>query len=217
MEEIWIIGVGYFGQMAFRQLSKACKDRQFVLVDPVSDNLRSCKTSQATLEVSDGIDYIEKHLSPSGGPDWIIPALPVHLAAEWFLLHLGPNRLRRIELPVALELMVPNPFRGCEGNLYVSHADFRCPENCDEPRDTCSITGEVRQQNMYDVLANVNLDFFKPLNIRSHQLGPGIGGYRPEQLLQLMHRVDQTRGAVLLSTACRCHGVITGLERLPEE
>ena len=214
MEEIWIIGVGRFGQIAFQRLSKADKNRHFVLVDPVAENLRNFKDSTASLEISGGIEFLEKHLTVGRKPDWIIPALPVHLAAEWFLSHLGPERLQRVPLPHELDQMVPNPFRGDEGNLYVSHADFRCPEDCDEPRDICSITLEKRKENMYDVLANLGVEQFKPMNIRSHQLGPGIGGYRPDDLFDLMESVDQARGSIMVSTACRCHGVITGLERL---
>jgi Trk K+ transport system NAD-binding subunit len=85
MEEIWIIGVGRFGQIAFQRLSKAGKNRHFVLVDPIAENLRSFKGSTASLEVSDGIEFLEKHLTNGCQPDWIIPALPIHLAAEWFL------------------------------------------------------------------------------------------------------------------------------------
>jgi hypothetical protein len=67
---------------------------------------------------------------------------------------------------------------------------------------------------MHDVLANLNFEQFIPLNIRSHQLGPGIGGYRLGQLLEMKAIVEQITGPVLLSTACRCHGVVTALERL---
>jgi hypothetical protein len=211
MEEIWIIGVGRFGHMAFQRLSEAGKDRRFVLVDPVAENLRRCKSANARVVVSDGI------LNKPRNPDWIIPALPVHLAAEWFLLHLGPAKLKRVSLPSELHGLVPNPIRGSEGNLYVSHADFRCPEDCDEPRDICSITRQMRHQNMYDLLLNVSFKPFNSLNIRSYQLGPGIGGYRAEQLLELKATVAQATGPVLLSTACRCHGVITGLDRLATE
>jgi hypothetical protein len=214
MEEIWIIGVGRFGTIAFQRLSEAGKDRHFVLVDPVAENLQRCKGPTARLEVSDGIDFLEKYLNKGHKPDWIIPALPVHLAAEWFLLHLGPTRLKRIPLPSELDLLIPNPIRGSEGNLYVSHADFRCPEDCDEPRDICSVTRKSRQQNMYDLLLNLSTKPLNSLNIRSYQLGPGIGGYRAEQLLEMRANVEQATGPILLSTACRCHGVITGLERL---
>jgi hypothetical protein len=214
MEEIWIIGVGHFGFIAFQRLSKTGKDRHFVLVDPVEEHLLRCKSPTATLEVSDGLDFCEKHLKKGRQPDWIIPALPVHLAAEWVLLHLGPTRLRRIPLPAELDALVPNPIRGSEGNLYLSHADFRCPADCDEPRDICTVTRELRKQNMFELLGNLNLEPFEALNIRSHQLGPGIGGYRPEQLFELMENVKQSQGSIVLSTACRCHGVMTGLERL---
>jgi hypothetical protein len=214
MEEIWIIGLGHFGNIAFTRLSETLKDSHFVLVDPVEKNLLKCKGPAATLRVSDGVKFLETHLKKGRKPDWIIPALPVHLAAEWILLHLGTDRLRRIPLPSEIEVLVPNPIRGSEGNLYVSHADFRCPEDCDEPRDICSITRKMLKQNMYGLLGNLDIKPFKTLNLRSHQLGPGIGGYRPEKLWELMENVEQAPGLILVSTACRCHGVITGIERL---
>jgi hypothetical protein len=214
MEEIWIIGLGHFGNIAFTRLSETLKDSHFVLVDPVEKNLLKCKGPAATLRVSDGVKFLERYLKKGRKPDWIIPALPVHLAAEWILLHLGTDRLRRIPLPSEIEVLVPNPIRGSEGNLYVSHADFRCPEDCDEPRDICSITRKMRKQNMYGLLGNLDIKPFKTLNLRSHQLGPGIGGYRPEKLWELMENVEQAPGLILVSTACRCHGVITGIERL---
>jgi hypothetical protein len=63
---------------------------------------------------------------------------------------------------------------------------------------------------MYEILRNLRLATFEPFVIRSHQLGPGIGGYRPEKLFALNRHLNSIRGAILLSTACRCHGVITG-------
>jgi hypothetical protein len=214
MKEIWIIGVGHFGTIAFQRLSQDLKDRHFILVDPIKKNLLSCKGSRTTLRISDGVEFLESSIEKGRQPDWIIPALPVHLAAEWILLHLGPKRLRRVPMPAELEALVPNPVRGPEGNLYVSHADFRCPADCDEPRDICTVTQERRQQNMFELLADLDIEPFKPLTIRSHQLGPGIGGYRPEQLFETLTHVNQIRGSIALSTACRCHGVITGLERI---
>jgi hypothetical protein len=211
MEEIWIIGAGKFGHIAFQRLSTVNQDRHFVLVDPVQANLLRCQGPNSTLQIADGVEFLENHLEDRHKPDWIIPALPLHLAAEWLLLHLGPDRLRRVPLPVEIETLVPNPIRGPEGNIYVSHADFRCPDDCDEPRDICTITRAKRKQNMYAFLETLPVKPFKPLTIRSHQLGPGVGGYRAEQLLSLRAEVVQVRGAILVSTACRCHGVMTGL------
>ncbi|CAB1061247.1 hypothetical protein D1BOALGB6SA_6020 [Olavius sp. associated proteobacterium Delta 1] len=213
MEKIWIIGLGQFGTIAFQRLSKTLKNSHFVLVDPVEKNLLKCKGPTTTLRISDGVKFLEKNLKTGLKPNWIIPALPVHLAAEWILLHLGSTRLRRVPLPSELDRQVPNPIRGSEGNLYVSHAGFKCPADCDEPRDICTITRNVRKQSMFELLENVDINPFKALNVRSHQLGPGIGGYRPEQLFELMENVEQTPGPILVSTACRCHGIITGLEK----
>ena len=214
MEEIWIIGLGQFGSIAFQRLLQTTKETRFVLIDPVEQNLRKFKDPTATRHVSDGVTFLDKHLKKGRRPDWIIPALPVHLAAEWLLLHLGTDRLKRIPLPSIIETLVPNPMRGFDGNLYVSHADFKCPDACEEPRDICTITREMRKQNMYELLGELNVEPFKTLNIQSHQLGPGIGGYRSEELIELMRKVEQSQGAILVSTACRCHGVITGLEKL---
>jgi hypothetical protein len=214
MEEIWIIGAGKFGCIAFQRLSAVGQDRHFVLVDPDKANLLKCRGSHSRLEIADGVEFLATHLETRRQPDWIIPALPVHLAAEWLLLDLGPDRLKRLPLPVEIETHVPNPVRGPEGNVYVSHADFRCPDDCDEPSEICTITGVKRKQDMYAFLGALSMRPFKPINIRSHQLGPGIGGYRAEQLFRLRLEVAQFTGPILLSTACRCHGVITGLDRI---
>lgn len=213
MEKIWIIGVGHFGFIAFQRLLECGQNRHFVLVDPVEENLLRCKNPAATLEVADGPEFCEKHLKRGRQPDWIIPALPVHLAAEWLLLNLGPQKLRRM-LPPDIESRLPNAIHGIKGDIYVSHADFRCPDDCNEPRNICTITREVRKQNMYELLGELDIKPFTALNLRSRQLGPGIGGYRAERLLELRAKVRQATGPVLLSTACRCHGVITCLERL---
>ena len=162
MEEIWIIGVGHFGTIAFQRLSQDGKDRHFVLVDPLEEHLLRCKSPTATLEVSDGMDFCQKHLTKGRLPDWIIPALPVHLAAEWILLHLGPQRLRRISLPSEIETLVPNPIRGSEGNIYVSHADFRCPDDCDEPQDICTITRKKRNRTCMSSLGIYILNLLRP-------------------------------------------------------
>ncbi|MFH1351215.1 MAG: potassium transporter [Pseudomonadota bacterium] len=214
MEEIWIIGLGRFGSLAFHRLSKGKKKRHFVLVDPVKENLLPCECPDCTLEQADGVTFLEQRLHPGNGPEWIIPALPIHLAAEWVMVRLGPERLRRITLPPEIEPLLAHPIRGSEGNIYVSHADFRCPDDCAEPRDLCTVTQKPRKRNMFQVLGDIDLSPFNSLVIRSHQLGPGVGGYRSEQLLDLLNQVEQARGPLLVSTACRCHGVITGLERL---
>ena len=64
---------------------------------------------------------------------------------------------------------------------------------------------------MFELLSGIELFRYRPLVIRSFQLGPGIGGYRPRDLYDLLDQVESSDEAILLSTACRCHGVMTAL------
>ncbi|MFO7986645.1 MAG: hypothetical protein R6U38_12345 [Desulfatiglandaceae bacterium] len=214
MQQIWIIGAGRFGHLAFERLSKTFRDKQFVLVDPDRENLSQCHGEHLSKEQTDGVAFLSRRLDHGHGPEpaWIIPALPVHLAAEWLLHHLGPDRLQRVDLPSALDPLIPHPIRGQSGDIYVTHATFRCPDDCAEPKDICTVTGKKRKQNMFEVLGEIDLKPFQSLVIRSHQLGPGIGGYRPSRLYSLRQEMEQSPGPFLVSTACRCHGVITGLK-----
>ncbi|MCP4687732.1 MAG: potassium transporter, partial [Desulfobacterales bacterium] len=85
MKTIWIIGMGHFGWRAYRGLENGPGDKRFVLVDPIEKNLQRTNAANCTLEKADGVSYLIKHLhkeNPEGAPDWIIPAAPVHLAAE---------------------------------------------------------------------------------------------------------------------------------------
>jgi glycine/D-amino acid oxidase-like deaminating enzyme len=214
MKNIWIIGLGQFGLHAVRYLSKNNKDIQFVLVDAVEANLMQAAGRNRSLERADGVIFLERNLHTNTGPDWIIPALPVHLAAEWCLVRQKPEGFSRVILPAEIKPLLPNPMEGYKGDIYVSHADFRCPGDCAEPRDICTVTRKPRKRNMFEVLADIKMPAFQSLVIRSHQLGPGIGGYRPVMLFELLERVKQAGSNLLVSTACRCHGVVTGMARI---
>ena len=214
MNKIWIIGLGQFGLHAVRYLTKKNKDIEFVLVDPDETNLLQAEGPNRSLELADGTYFIAKNLHTSAIPDWIIPALPVHLAAEWCLTRLKAKGLRRILLPAQIRPLLPNSMEGPLGDIYVSHADFQCPGNCSESDNICTATRKSRKRSMFKILADVRMPEFQSLVIRSHQLGPGIGGYRPGMLFELLERVKQARGNILISTACRCHGVITATTQM---
>jgi len=216
MKTIWIIGVGKFGWRAYLKLAEASEDTHFVLVDPLQENLQRAEGTHCTLIKSDGIIYLQQNLHTTNQPDWIIPALPVHLAAEWCQARLGVQRIRRCEIPSDSDALLPNLMRGQNGDIYTSHANFKCPSNCEEPDDLCTVTRKTRKKSMFALLEELNILNFRSKVIRSNQLGPGIGGYRPEQLFMLLADMRQSRTPLLVSTACRCHGVVTGLEPLKD-
>jgi hypothetical protein len=55
---------------------------------------------------------------------------------------------------------------------------------------------------------------FESRLIRSQQLGTGVGGFRPEALNHLLEHLKMRTNVdrlILVSTACRCHGVVSAL------
>ena len=128
---------------------------------------------------------------------------------EWIKARLQADyRLEKMAVPDQLAMALPNPFRGNNGRLYISHADFRCPDNCPQPQNKCMHTGKARPTNLYKKLESLNSADLTSVVVRSWQLSPGVGGYKPLDLFQALDRVRTSRKPVLLSTACGCHGVL---------
>lgn len=215
MKRIWIIGGGRFGRLAADRLSRRRTPPELVIVDPDESRLAGLDAPGRTLAVADGVAFLVERLARRPAPDWVVPALPLHLAAEWLLARLGPGKLRRRAIPAELEAALPHPFRGESGDLYVSVADFICPDDCPEPADRCTATGRPREENLFDRLAALRRPERPVHVVRSHQLAPGVGGIRPARLAELLETVAGTPGPQAVGTACRCHGVVTALEAPP--
>ncbi len=177
-------------------------------IDP--ERARLAETMGARGICEEGVSFLVNRLEREN-PDWIVPALPLHLVFNWLLAKLG-DTAKRVELPSDLDQGLPHPLRGKEGDIYVTRATWRCPEDCPEPGDICTVTKEKRPVDMFKLLGDTRFQDFQPLVIRSHQLAPGVGGYRPQALLELLEAVRQAATPVMVCTACRCHGVVSGLE-----
>jgi len=216
MNSIWIIGGGKFGLHALQLLSINPKIETILIVDPVAPGFISSVELGHKINFiqMDGITFLKENLNQSSFPDWIIPAVPLHLAARWCQAILGSKTVSSIELPQNIDSALPNPMRGANGDIYVSHADFFCPINCNEPDLLCTVTRKPRKKDMHALLAELSVPGFDSIVIQSRQLGPGIGGYRPVTLFELLERVKAVKGGFMVSTACRCHGVVTGFEKL---
>ncbi|MBT3258016.1 MAG: potassium transporter, partial [Deltaproteobacteria bacterium] len=109
MKEIWIIGAGRFGRMAADGLTGKIKNLHLVLVDLEAEKLHEARGPGRTLVKADGAAYLAEHL-PKGEerhPDWIVPAVPIHLAAEWRLLDQGNKNLQRIPIPTEMDSLLP--------------------------------------------------------------------------------------------------------------
>jgi hypothetical protein len=212
-----IIGCGRFGRRAAKEILRRSPLSKISIVDHNSDALRNVCGLPVHTSSEDGLTYLHHFLAESISVDYIIPAVPFHLAFESVLARLKPSGARRTAPPPLPGL--PNQMRGKSGDLYTSFADFLCPEDCPEPSQYCTVTRKRRSEPLYRKLAALSGSFQSKV-IRSEQLCPGVGGFRPEALQNLFHEVEEKvrsrqSGLLLISTACRCHGVISALSLYP--
>jgi len=208
-----IIGCGRFGSRAAEEILRSSPLSEITVVDKSTKALRKVRTLLVRTAVGDGRSFLNRSLSDGLSADFIIPAVPFHFVFEFILGRLKALGARRRKVPALAGL--PNPIAGKTGDLYTSFADFLCPEDCPEPAGRCSVTGKRRPKPLYEMLRQLQ-GFLESRVIRSEQLGPGVGGFRLEGLLSLTKEIEERMtsepsGLILISTACRCHGVTSAL------
>ncbi len=210
-ETFWVIGGGQFGRRAVELLKKDTPAGKIVMVDRLPlHNL----PDDIEMVHADGIEWLTEHFTPAAAVDKIIPALPVHLAADWLKKKLiSESRIvRATEIPEGQLYHFPHPIRINPSRVVMSHADFICPPNCSEPDSICTYTGKKRPPSLYCILETMVAGNFVPLIVRSRQFHSGVGGFFPEDLWHLLERARSLpETPLLIGTACKCHGVVDGL------
>lgn len=206
-----IIGCGHFGGRAAEKLFQKDSHSRIIVIDQSKKALQKVSDLPIESAICDGIFYLNQFLSEGRKADYIIPAVPLHLVFELILSQLKPLGAKRKRIPPISGL--PNPVIGKTGDLYTSLANFLCPEDCPEPAQYCTTTQKKRSKPLYKILNDLE-GTFESRVIRSQQLGPGIGGFRPEALLDLLEDIKRKINSsrfILISTASRCHGVTSAL------
>jgi len=206
-----IIGCGHFGSRAAEKLLKKDPRSKIIVVDKNKEAIKKISHLPVETTVGDGLVYLNQCLSKFGPNDYIIPAVPFHLAFEFILSQLKQLGTRRRKVPLITG--VPNPMIGKTGDLYTSLANFLCPDDCPEPPRYCTVTKERRTKPLFKILEDLKGPFESKV-IRSQQLGLGVGGFQAKVLLKVMEDIKKLRGSnhlILISTACRCHGVTSAL------
>ena len=207
----FIAGCGHVGSHAVRKLLDKIPLAKIVIVDQDKKTLRRVSSFPVEVMDGEGVHCLDQLLSQGRNFDYIIPAVPFHFAFEFILSKVKPLGARRDEVPSPTGL--PNPTRGKTGDLYTSLSDFLCPDDCPEPSSYCSVTGRARQKPLYRIWMDSKGPFESKV-IRSHQLGLGVGGVRQKVLLELLQEIGKRKASdplLLISTACRCHGVTSAL------
>lgn len=206
---VFILGSGHFGSRAFFFLQPRFQPAGLTVVDKRYDRLKKIVTGGGNAVVMDAISFLQSSKDRIDIDDWIVPAVPIHVAYEWLRQELKAETVfKTIPVPKKLEALLPNPIRGVNGELYASNADFLCPEDCDEPDQYCTVTGEPRPQIVCDTLSGLKLSGYHSKCIVSSQLAPGVGGFQIRALLQAKKELKTHIGKYLISTSCKCHSVI---------
>ncbi len=203
----WIIGAGRFGRIAVSRI----KERQPGAIITVVDK-KHIRFDDPTVTVvcQDGIAWLSAMLHEKALVDWIVPAIPIHVAKQWLVRKLPKHfHMEPIPVPDGWLTKMPHPLRGTTGQVYVSHADFICPDDCPEPKNRCTHTGKPRPMDLFRLLKRLDVDSVLPIVFRSHQLRPGVGGILPGDLFNAFQTVmENCHRPLMIATACRCHGVV---------
>jgi hypothetical protein len=203
----WILGAGRFGRLATERIVRHIAGAEISVVDQQPVDFAD---DRVTAIRADGVAWLADTFHRRSAVEMIIPAIPVHVVVDWMKLRLlNVKEICAIDIPDSLLAQIPHALRGKPGQAFASHADFICPDNCPEPKDRCTHTGQPRPKDLFRLLAGLDAGDVCPIVIRSRQLLPGVGGMRPGDLWAALDRLCRLeRGRVLVATACRCHGVL---------
>lgn len=215
--DILVMGAGRFGQQAVRHCKTHVPNACLTIVDRDSDRLSPFLGTSIQGVCADAVSYLNDVLPGlNASKDWIIPAVPIHLAFEWMVHQVGQeDRIVPIAFPDDMLQALPNRFCGPFGTVYTSIADFRCPDACPALESHCTHTGLPRPLTMDRYLKTIWGTVYRSIVVQSVQIGPGVGGYHPQALLDARDAIlEAAPGPVFLATACRCHAVVTALRRM---
>jgi hypothetical protein len=206
-KQVLVLGGGRFGRIAVERLGF----RVALVVEP--DPTPELKALGREILAADGIAAAKNILDSPRSPAWLVPALPLHFLMRWLFLCLADLNPRLCEIPQKALPVVAMLHAGQDKEWYLSMADFVCPDDCPEPAEICTHTGQPREGQMFEMLAEVRLPGFETRVLRSHQLAPGVGALARQELLDLREQIrEQGPGSGwVIGTACRCHGVVQAM------
>ena len=211
-EAVFILGAGHFGNRAAR-LTCQQKRRPIFVIDIDEDRLAQLEDLPVSKIRDDGIHFLVGNYQALKRNNTVVPAIPIHLLYEWLKGHFkGRIKFTKIAVPGEIIPFLPNAWPGSEGSLLVSYADFHCPDDCPEP-EYCTVTGEKREMPLYRLIGQLKVPQYRIHVVRSHQLAPGLGGYKVADLINAAEVVEKNKEARwLFGTACKCHGILTAAE-----
>lgn len=199
---IIVVGGGRIGEKASDYFFNLGKD--FLIIDH-DENCRAAKKYPEKFLRAEAKELVE--MTEKYRPDFIIPAAPLHVAAE-ALTSLGYKADDRMAesffsyLPSRIIISFSN------GSVAVSYNKDLCLENCRQP-EVCPITKIRKPTEMYELLKFCIPEAFV---LVSETIAAGIGGFKGEVFLELVRKARNSN-EMIVATACKCHGIVTALKR----
>ena len=118
----WIIGAGRFGKIAATRISRHIPGATITVVDRKPFIMAS---EGITTIVAEGIQWLKAMLDPNAAVDMIVPAIPVHVTAQWLKYSLDHRfAIHPFRIPDSLLLQMPNALRGKTGQAFVQRKSF---------------------------------------------------------------------------------------------
>ncbi len=216
-ETFHIIGGGHFGRLAAERLLARDAGAGIRVVEQDRQALAALRSRfpgpAVRIIAADAVDYVCGQLErQDNGGEWLVPTVPMHLAAAVIERVTGRRRQAWKELPP-----LPNVVAGPGGEVYSSLADFTCPDDCPQPVDHCYTTGEPREKSLVQILEALDYHGLPAVVLPSRQLAPGVGGFTVAALRAVIVAVrNPGLTSMVFSTAFLCHGVSNIFGPLPE-
>jgi len=214
-----IVGGGKYGCTAVEYLRK--KRKGFVLVDKDPHCLAVQKYKlETTFDIdAEGEFFIQGEIATvlqliaRLKPEYVFPTAPIHIAAE-----LAQSKFKLTTWDEAINYILANLppsviLWAGSGNLIVSYnRDKECIEKCEAP-EVCPSTRKRKPCTMDKLMKFACPEGFILI---SHQLAPGIGALKSNELLEFFDWAEKKEKFVV-ATACACHGFFTALKKVPRD
>jgi hypothetical protein len=215
LNQVFIVGFGKFGRLALTQGTRQWGKARVWIIDsrPEALLIQESGPPAGIRVLADGPQFLTLFQKWIGDEDWIVPALPIHLAWKWLELNLKtPKGCLPVLPPESIGSGLPFHQTGNQG-LYLSYADSLCPEKCPAPAHHCYKTKKKREVPLWKFIADHQGLKGSQGVIESRQMAPGVGGYAFRELRKVLDLARKADPPFFVATACRCHGVIHGLTR----